>query len=126
MAQVQWASRPGRKSSYLKQQPVIINSYGDPFSWQPSSQFALSGWFGAAYLRLIGRGDGEVLSYVLTLAFPDLGSGGNLLGVVVGAQAYLTSFSGGNPQSFEVDLLMHIEAFYRRVGASQSPLTKGL
>ena len=59
------------------------------------------------------RGDGEILSYALTFAFPDLGKEGNLLGLVLGAEPYLTSFSGGNPQSFEVDLPLHIEAFYR-------------
>ena len=69
--------------------------------------------FGAAYPRLIGQGDGEVLSYALTFAFPDLGKEGNLLGLVVGAEPYLTSFDGGDPQPFDVDLPLHIEAFYR-------------
>ncbi len=95
------------------QQPVIINAYSAQFSWQPNPKFALSGWFAASYPRLIGRGDGEILSYALTFAFPDLGKEGNLLGLVVGAEPYLTSFSGGNPQPFNVDLPLHIEAFYR-------------
>lgn len=95
------------------QQPVIINNYAAQFSWQPSPKFALSGWFGAAYPRLIGRGDAKGLSYALTFAFPDLGSEGNLLGLVVGAEPYLTSFRGGNPQPFKVDVPLHIEAFYR-------------
>ncbi|MGK7897080.1 MAG: iron uptake porin [Xenococcus sp. (in: cyanobacteria)] len=97
----------------LEQSSVIINSYGAQFSWQPNPKFALSGWFGAAYPRLINEGDGEILSYALTFAFPDLGKEGNLLGLVVGAEPYLTSFSDGNPQSFEVDLPLHVEAFYR-------------
>ena len=97
----------------LEQSSVITNSYGAQFSWQPNPKFALSGWFGAAYPRLINEGDGEILSYALTFAFPDLGKEGNLLGLVVGAEPYLTSFSNGNPQSFEVDLPLHVEAFYR-------------
>ncbi|MDJ0900647.1 MAG: iron uptake porin [Xenococcus sp. MO_188.B8] len=97
----------------LQQNPVVINAYSAQFSWQPNPKFALSGWFTASYPRLIGRGDGEILSYALTFAFPDLGSEGNLLGFVLGAEPYLTSFSGGNPQPFKVDLPLHIEAFYR-------------
>ena len=97
----------------LDQQPVVSNTYGAQFSWQFNPKFALSGWFGASYARLIGRGDGEILTYSLTFAFPDLGKEGNLLGLVVGAEPYLTSFSGGNPQPFKVDLPLHIEAFYR-------------
>ncbi|MGB5714413.1 MAG: carbohydrate porin [Waterburya sp.] len=83
------------------------------FSWQHSSKFSLSGWFSAAYPRLIGGGDGEILSYALTLAFPDLGKEGNLLGLVIGVEPYLTSFKGGNPKPFPVDLPLHLEAFYR-------------
>lgn len=97
----------------FEETPVVGNGYGAQFSWQPSSQFALSGWFMAAYPRLIGKGDGEILSYALTFAFPDLGKEGNLLGLVVGTEPYLTSFQGGDPQSFRVDLPLHIEAFYR-------------
>ncbi|MGB5637470.1 MAG: iron uptake porin, partial [Waterburya sp.] len=97
----------------FEQQPVITNAYGMQFSWQPSSKFSLSGWFSAAYPRLIGSGDGEILSYALTLAFPDLGKEGNLLGLVIGVEPYLTSFKGGNPKPFPVDLPLHLEAFYR-------------
>ena len=100
-------------SKLFQQQPVISNSYGAQFSWQPIPEFALGGWFTAIYPRLIGRGDGEILTYALTFAFPDLGKQGNLLGFVVGAEPYLTSFKGGNPQPFKVDLPLHIEAFYR-------------
>ncbi len=93
--------------------PVITNGYGVQFNWQPSPQFSLSGWFSTFYSRLIGEGDGSILTYALTFAFPDLGKEGNLLGLVVGAEPYLTAFNGGNPQDFEVDVPWHIEAFYR-------------
>jgi hypothetical protein len=109
----------------FKQQPVITNAYGIQFSWQPSPQFALNGWFSAAYPRLIGRGDGEILSYAVTFAFPDLGKEGNLLGLVIGAEPYLTSFKGGNPKSFSVDLPLHIEAFYRHQLKDNISITPG-
>ncbi len=75
---------------------------------------------------MIGRGDGEILSYALTFAFPDLGKEGNLLGLVVGAEPYLTSFLGGNPQPFKVGLPLHIEAFYRYQINNNISITPGL
>ncbi|HEY9663853.1 MAG TPA: iron uptake porin, partial [Allocoleopsis sp.] len=72
--------------------PVITNSYGVQATFQPSPNFAISGWFGATYARLIEQGDGQILNYALTFAFPDLGQEGNLLGLVVGAEPYLTRF----------------------------------
>lgn len=113
-------------NTLFQQQPVIINAYGTQFTWQPNSKFALSGWFGAAYPRLIGRGDGEILSYALTFAFPDLGKEGNLLGLVVGAEPYLTNFQGGNPQDFKVDVPLHIEGFYRHQINDNIAITPGL
>ncbi|ELS04661.1 putative S-layer protein [Xenococcus sp. PCC 7305] len=109
----------------FKQQPVIANSYGGQFSWQPTPKFALGGWFTAVFPRLIGRGDGEVLTYALTFAFPDLGREGNLLGFVVGAEPYLTSFEGGDPQAFEVDVPLHLEAFYRHQINQNISITPG-
>ena len=44
------------------------------FHWQPSTQFAVSGWFSTIYPRLIGQGDGNILTYALTFAFPDFGN----------------------------------------------------
>ncbi|GAB4243761.1 MAG: iron uptake porin [Elainellaceae cyanobacterium] len=93
--------------------PVITNSYGVQATFQPSPSFAISGWFGATYARLIEQGDGQILNYALTFAFPDLGQEGNLLGLVFGAEPYLTRFEGGDPEDFETDIPFHIEAFYR-------------
>lgn len=98
---------------FFNPSPVIANSYGVQASYQFSPAFVVSGWFGATYARLIGDGDGTILNYALTFAFPDLGKRGNLLGFVVGAEPYLTNFDGGNPQSFKNDVPFHIEAFYR-------------
>lgn len=111
---------------FFKQQPVVANSYGAQFSWQPMPEFALGGWFTAFYPRLIGRGDGEILTYALTFAFPDLGKEGNLLGFVVGAEPYLTSFKGGDPQDFKVDIPLHIEAFYRHQINDNISITPGV
>lgn len=105
---------------------VITNGYGVQFSWKVSPKFAVSGWFSTFYSRLIGEGDGNILTYALTFAFPDLGKEGNLLGLVVGAEPYLTNFDGGNPQPFEVDVPLHIEAFYRYQLFDRVSITPGI
>lgn len=107
-------------------QPVITNSYGVQATYQFSPGFVLSGWFGATFARLIGEGDGRIFNYALTFAFPDLFKKGNLLGLVVGAEPYLTEFRGGNPQAFETDIPFHIEAFYRYQINNNISLTPGL
>lgn len=108
------------------EQPVAMNSYGVELSDQLSPKFAIGGWFGASYTRLIGRGDGEILYYALTLAFPDFGKKGSLLGFVVGAEPYLTHFNGGNPQPFKTDIPLHVEAFYQYQVTPGIALTPGL
>jgi BMFP domain-containing protein YqiC len=105
---------------------VAANSYGVEFSFQPSSKFAISGWFGTTYSRLIGQGEGEILYYALALAFPDFGKQGSVLGFVFGAEPYLTHFNGGNPQPFKTDIPFHIEAFYQYQLTSSIALTPGL
>lgn len=92
---------------------VNVDSYGGEFTYQVNPRFTVSGWFGASFPTLLGRGNGQILNYAVAFAFPDLGRQGNLLGVVVGAEPYLTNFNGGNPQPFKVDVPLHLEAFYK-------------
>lgn len=106
--------------------PVVANSYGGQISFQPSPGFVINGWVGAIYARLIGEGDGQLLTYAVNFGFPDLGGKGNLLGLVVGAEPYLTRFEGGNPQDFKVDVPWHIEGFYRWQITPNISLTPGL
>lgn len=119
----------GQTSLSLISQPersVVANSYGLEFSVQPSSKFAISGWFGTTYSRLIGKGDGDILYYALTFSFPDFGKQGNVLGFVFGAEPYLTHFDGGNPQPFKTDIPFHIEAFYQYQLTPNIAVTPGL
>jgi hypothetical protein len=109
----------------VTQYPVISNSYGVNLSWQPSDDVTINGWFSTTNARLIGQGDGNILTYALTLGFPNVGKEGNLLGFVFGAQPYLTSFTGGNPQPFDVDVPLHIESFYRYQVNNNISITPG-
>jgi hypothetical protein len=111
--------------AFFNPSPVIANSYGVQASYKVSPAFVVSGWFGATYARLIGNGDGRILNYALTFAFPDLGKRGNLLGFVIGAEPYLTNFAGGNPQSFKKDIPFHLEGFYRYQINDHISLTPG-
>lgn len=105
--------------------PVISNSFGANLSWQLSEDVTVSGWFNTTNARLIGQGDGNILSYALTLGFPNVAKEGDLLGFVVGAQPYLTAFTGGNPQPFKVDVPVHLEGFYRYQFNNNISLTPG-
>ncbi|MFN5516407.1 MAG: iron uptake porin [Cyanobacteriota bacterium] len=109
----------------IDQYPVISNAYGLNFAWQPSADIALSGWFSATNARLIGQGDGDILSYAITLGFANVAKEGDLLGFVVGAQPYLTGFNGGNPQPFKVDVPLHLEGFYRYALNNNISITPG-
>jgi hypothetical protein len=109
----------------IDQDAVVSNSYSLQFSWDISPQFILSGWFNTTYARLIERGDGNILSYALTLAVRDVGKQGNLLGFAVGAEPYLTEM-GGDPLPFDVEVPLHLEAFYRHQINDNISITPGV
>ncbi|MFM7424799.1 MAG: iron uptake porin [Elainella sp.] len=109
----------------LSQEPVVTNGYSAQFSWEINPQLVLSGWFGTYYTRLIERGDGNILTYALTFAVRDLFQDGNLLGLAVGAEPYLTRM-GGDPVDFDVDIPLHVEAFYRYQITDNISVTPGV
>ncbi|MGF1493210.1 MAG: iron uptake porin [Microcoleaceae cyanobacterium] len=98
---------------FLDGEGVIANSYGVQAFFQPSPRFVITGWFSAHYARLIGEGEGQILNYALNFGFPDLFKEGNFLGLVVGAEPYLTDYDDGDPGEFDVDVPWHVEAYYR-------------
>ena len=112
--------------AFFNPSAVITNSYGVQAAYKVSPAMVISGWFGATYARLIGDGEGTILNYALTVAFPDLGKRGNLLGFVIGAEPYLTQFEDGNPQSFKNDIPFHLEGFYRYQINDRLSLTPGV
>ena len=89
---------------------VNINAYGLSGTFQLSPKFALGGWVGYANHRYIGRGDGSVWNWAVTLAFPDLFKNGNLGGLLVGQEPKLTSSDLGQRDRASS---LHLEAFYR-------------
>ncbi|BAU42212.1 iron uptake porin [Leptolyngbya sp. O-77] len=96
--------------------PAVTNSYGLELAWRVSSSISLSAFGGYTNLTLLETGRGDIWYYGLGLALPDLFGAGNLGGVMVGVEPYLTGLRGqytladlglGN------DTSLHIEAFYR-------------
>lgn len=105
--------------------PTSSNSYGVELSWQLSDRFVLGGWVGYTNTQLLStagglfdRGDLDIWNYAVTLAFPDLGKEGNLLGFVVGMEPKVTdsTISSTNPDidvDEDEDTSLHIEGFYQ-------------
>jgi len=93
---------------------VVSNSYGAQASFRLNPRFILGGWAGLTNARILGIGDARIWNYAVTLALPDLGKEGNLLGFVLGREPYLDKLEApGNLRSFRNDTSYHIEGFYK-------------
>jgi hypothetical protein len=120
--------------------PTSSNSYGLELSWQLSDRFVLGGWVGYTNTQLLStagglfdRGDINSWNYAVTLAFPDLGKEGNLLGFVVGMEPKVTgsSISSVNPDinadlGADKDTSLHIEGFYQFQVTENIAITPGV
>ena len=109
-------------------------------SWQLSDRFVLGGWVGYTNTQLLStagglfdRGDINIWNYAVTLAFPDLGKEGNLLGFVVGMEPKVTdsSISSTNPDidaelGADEDNSFHIEGFYQFQVTENISITPGV
>jgi hypothetical protein len=107
--------------------PVVGNAYGFSTFYLPDPRVAIGGWAGFTHARVIGLGDARVWNYALTLAFPDLGRSGNLLGFVVGREPWLTGTDGFpiEGRSSDPNPSWHIEAFYRHQIADNLSISPG-
>ena len=117
--------------------PTSTNAYGVEVSWQLSDRFVLGGWVGYTNTQLLStsgglfeRGGLDTWNYAVTLAFPDLGKEGNLLGFVVGMEPKVTdsSISSTNPDidvNEDDDTSLHIEGFYQLQLTDNIAITPG-
>lgn len=107
---------------------VIGNCYGIAASFFPSSKFAIGGWVGLTKATVLGLGSADVWNYALTLAFPDLGKEGNLLGIIIGQEPRLTGTSGFTIDGKRSDpnTSLHFELFYSNKLSDRLSLTPGL
>ncbi len=106
---------------------VVSNSYGAQASFRLNPRFILGGWAGLTNARILGIGDARIWNYAVTLALPDLGKEGNLLGFVLGREPYLNKLEApGNLDSFRNDTSWHIEGFYKYQLTDNISLTPGV
>lgn len=106
---------------------VVTNSYGAQASLRLSPRFILGGWAGLTNARILGIGDAKIWNYAVTLALPDLGKEGNLLGFVVGREPYLDKLEAASSlRSFRNDDSYHVEGFYKFQLSENISVTPGV
>ncbi|MEG3922091.1 iron uptake porin [Microcoleus sp. T3_A4] len=106
---------------------VVSNSYGAQASLRLSPRFILGGWAGLTNARILGIGDAKIWNYAVTLALPDLGKEGNLLGLVVGREPYLDKLEASRSlRSFRNDDSYHVEGFYKFQLSDNISVTPGV
>lgn len=109
--------------------PAVTNSYGLELAWRVSSGISLSAFGGYTNLTLLETGRGDIWYYGLGLALPDLFGAGNLGGVMVGVEPYLTGLRGQytlDDLGLGNDTSLHIEAFYRIRVTDNISITPGV
>ena len=106
--------------------PIVSNSYGLEFSLGLADRFVLAGWGG--YTRALtlsslegqlNQGSLDIWDWAVTLAFPDAFQEGNLGGIVLGMQPWVTSSNvilntaNGPVSAADRNNSFYIEAFYQ-------------
>ncbi|MBD2510189.1 iron uptake porin [Nostoc muscorum FACHB-395] len=112
--------------------PVSSNAYGAEASLKLSDKFILGGWAGYTNTRIlasngsgINRGSLDIWNWAVTLGFPDLGKKGNLAGIVVGMEPYVTSSSVAQIGK-DKNNSYHLEAFYQYKMSDNITITPGV
>ncbi len=101
-----------------KSNAITADSFGVETTIGLSKNLALSGWVGfsrATARDLPGNPSASVFNWAITLAVPNLGQEGNLLGFVVGQPPKVTTNEFQRRGNFYTDpaTSVHLEAFYR-------------
>ena len=112
--------------------PSFSNSYGVELSWRLSDKIVVGGWAGYTRTSLLSsvngafdRGSVDIWNYAVTLAFPDLGKEGNLLGFVFGMEPKVTNSSIAQVAEDD-DNSFHIEGFYQYQLTDNIAITPGI
>ena len=116
------------------------NSYGLEFSWKVTDGFVLGGWGGftksstlnpiaLSEEEILPRGTLDIWNWAVTLAFPDAFKEGNLAGIIVGMQPWVTNSTVAIADGFSAkdsNTSMHLEAFYQYAINNNISLTPGI
>ena len=113
---------------------TVSNSYGLELSWAISDRLVLGGWGGLSKVsnlstlnQQIDRGTLDIWNWAATLALPDLGKEGSMVGIVVGMEPTVTN-STINTDNLEEDRdrPLHLEAFYQYQVNDNIAITPGV
>ena len=97
--------------------PTVSDSYGAAFSWQLADKFVLGGWGSFSKVSTldsddgINRGSQDIWQWAATLAFPDVIKEGNMAGIIVGMEPWVTDTTI-DALGDDEDTSLHIEAFF--------------
>jgi hypothetical protein len=101
-------------------QNTTANHYSFLASYKLGSSAVISGWAGFTEAsQTTGGGTASISNYALTLAFPDFGAQGNLLGFVFGippklnSRTFTTAAGTTNTTTGNPDTSYHLEALYK-------------
>ena len=112
--------------------PTVADSYGGAFSWQLADKFVLGGW--ASFSKVtalstldntIDRGTQDIWQWAATFAFPDLIKEGNMAGIIVGMEPWVTS-SSINALGDDDTTSVHVEAFFEYQINDNIAITPGI
>ncbi len=99
--------------------PTVADSYGLQASWELNDRIVLGAWGSLSKVTAlsslngqIDRGTQTIWQWALTLALPDLGKEGNLAGLLVGMEPWVTD-SSIDALGDDEDTSFHVEAFYQ-------------
>lgn len=111
---------------------TVSNSYGVEFSYELSDFIVVGGWGGLSTITTLSTLSGEleggtqdVWNWAINLAFPDLGKEGNLGGIVIGAEPWVTS-SSIDTLGEDENMSLHLEAFYQYRLSDNLAITPGI
>lgn len=101
--------------------PTSSNAYGISASFQFSPKVVLNGWVSYVNTRTLAtrgvlpRGDLDIWTWAVGLAFPDLLKTGSVGGIIVGMEPRASGVSRGLRSAIgrDADTSLHIEAFYQ-------------
>jgi Carbohydrate-selective porin, OprB family/S-layer homology domain len=117
--------------------PTVSDSYNAQFSFALSDRIVIGGWAGLSKVttlssfvsdgQTVERGIQDIWNWAATLAFPDLGKEGNLGGIIVGMDPWVSS-STIDAEGFEDDAeqSLHAEAFYQYQLSDNIGITPGV
>ena len=111
---------------------TVSDSYGVEFSSELSDFIVVGGWGGLSKVTTlstlsgeIDRGTQDVWNWAVSLAFPDLAKEGNLGGIVIGAEPWVTS-SSIDTLGEDENMSLHLEAFYQYRLSDNLAITPGI